>query len=551
MQYVVMSLRRHGLSAAVTCALACLVGLPAAALAKQAPLPKGWPSARMQLGMRDDEGGADALRQSTKLGIRYHYLSGGVNTGGGWSTWTKGGGSFVSGFVDDSVGHGFLPVFSYYQLRESLPGRNQGEEQGDLDNLRNPSTMKAYYQDLRLFFQKAGETGQATVLHVEPDLWGYIQRRASGGDASTVPASVASSGMSELAGLPDDASGFARAIVKLRDTYAKNVLLGYHLSVWGTGVDIGDADPSDGRVDELAAQSASFYAGLHAPFDLLFAEYADRDAGYRQNVDGGGTFGWWDSGDYARNVRYLGGVAQATGKRVVMWQVPLGNTQMRAMNNTPGHYQDNRVEWLLDGTAGRDHLKAYADAGVIAFLFGPALPNATCACDAMRDGVTNPSPVGNATRASLGADDDGGLFRSLANTYYTAGAVTLPEATVTGGPKAPTTTKKARFSIRTSRATSTVRRGRTAQVTVRVTASRSVKAVLAVQFYAPGASKPTGQVDFRGQSLRGKQQRRYVARFKIRSGAATGRWQVKVGVFDPDFKTLWHWSGSATSFTVR
>ena len=138
-----MSLRRHGLLAAVTCALTCLVGVPAVASAKQAPLPKGWPSARMQLGMRDDEGGADALRQSTKLGIRYHYLSGGVNTGGGWSTWTKGGGSFVSGFVDDSAGHGFLPVFSYYQLRESLPGRNQGEEQGDLDNLRNTATMKA------------------------------------------------------------------------------------------------------------------------------------------------------------------------------------------------------------------------------------------------------------------------------------------------------------------------------------------------------------------------------------------------------------------------
>ena len=69
LQYVVMSLRRHGLLAAVTCALTCLVGVPAVASAKQAPLPKGWPSARMQLGMRDDEGGADALRQSTKLGM--------------------------------------------------------------------------------------------------------------------------------------------------------------------------------------------------------------------------------------------------------------------------------------------------------------------------------------------------------------------------------------------------------------------------------------------------------------------------------------------------
>ena len=411
--------------------------------------------------------------------------------------------------------------------------------------------MRAYYEDLRLFFQKAGETGQTAVLHVEPDLWGYIQRNASGGDAATVPASVSSSGMSELAGLPDDAAGFAQAIVRLRNTYAKHVLLGYHLSVWGTGVDIGDSDPSDARVDELAGQSAAFYASLHTPFDLLFAEYADRDAGYRQNVDGGGTSGWWDAGDFARNVRYLGGVAQATGKRIVMWQVPVGNTRMRAMDNTPGHYQDNRVEWLLDGAAGREHLKAYADAGVIAFLFGPALPNATCACDAMHDGVTNPSPLGSATRTSLSADDDSGLFRSLANAYYGAGTVALPEATVTGGPKAPTTATKARFSIRTSRAHATVRRGRSTTVTVRVTATRSVKAVVAVQFYAPGATKPTAQVDYRGQSLRAGKRKLYAATYKVPARARAGRWQVKVGVFDPDFEKLLHWSGSATSFTVR
>ena len=41
-----------------------------------------------------------------------------------------------------------------------------------------------------------------------------------------------------MQGLPSNVGGFARAIVKLRDTYAPNVRLGYHLSVWGTGVDI-------------------------------------------------------------------------------------------------------------------------------------------------------------------------------------------------------------------------------------------------------------------------------------------------------------------------
>ena len=38
--------------------------------------------------------------------------------------------------------------------------------------------MTAYYNDLKLFFRKAGAfPGRMVVLHVEPDLWGFIQNR--------------------------------------------------------------------------------------------------------------------------------------------------------------------------------------------------------------------------------------------------------------------------------------------------------------------------------------------------------------------------------------
>ena len=46
-----------------------------------------------------------------------------------------------------------------------------------------------------------------------------------------------------------------------------------------------------------------------------------------------------------------------------LWQIPFGNTKMRAVNNTWNHYQDNKVEWMLDESA-RTHLQAYARAGV-------------------------------------------------------------------------------------------------------------------------------------------------------------------------------------------
>ena len=85
-----------------------------------------------------------------------------------------------------------------------------------------------------------------------------------------------------------------------------------------------------------------------------------------------------------------------------MWQIPLGNTRMRSQNNTNGHYQDNRPEWLLD-EPGRTHLTAYRDAGVVAFLFGGGAGGMTCACNAINDGVTNPAPINGNTLASEAA----------------------------------------------------------------------------------------------------------------------------------------------------
>ncbi len=102
---------------------------------------------------------------------------------------------------------------------------------------------------------------------------------------------------------------------------------------------------------------------------------------------------------------------------------------MQAVNNTPNHFQDNRVEWLLEDPT-RTHLAAYRQAGVVAFLFGRALPGTTCACDAAGDGITNPPPIDGNTRPSLSAADDGGFFQQQAMAYYAGGAMPLPvEAT--------------------------------------------------------------------------------------------------------------------------
>jgi hypothetical protein len=99
---------------------------------------------------------------------------------------------------------------------------------------------------------------------------------------------------------------------------------------------------------------------------------------------------------------------------------------MRAMDDTWGHYQDNRVQWLLGGAQGRGHLAGYVNAGFVGFMFGGGAGGTTCACDARKNGVTNPAPFDGNTRASLSADDDGGYFRAQVRAYYKRGAVKLP-----------------------------------------------------------------------------------------------------------------------------
>jgi hypothetical protein len=423
--------------------------VPADAQTALPPLPAGWPSTTLQMGMGDGPGGASVMRSTAPFGFRYQYLSGGAP--GGWATWNSPSGAFATFYIQDSIANGMTPVFTYYQMRQSPPNAGLGDGDADYNNLQNQATMAAYYADLKVFFQRAAAfPSTKVVLHVEPDLWGFLEQRATSDDATTIPAQVASSGTPELAGLPNTVSGFARAITRLRDQYAPNVILGYHLSVWGTGNDILYSKPDNATVTALATRAANFYLSLQAPFDIAFGEYSDRDAAFKQYQYGDGGASWWAAGDFSRSELFLGRFVSLTQKRMVMWQIPVGNTRMLAENNTWEHYQDNKVEWLLDD-ATRANMNAYAQAGVVAFLFGRGADGPTCFCDAAKDGVTNPPAINGNTRTSLSADDDGGFFRDRARAYYASGAMALPS-----GSTSPTSTPTPTVATRTSTPTPTV-----------------------------------------------------------------------------------------------
>lgn len=551
-------------------------------------LPQGWPTT-LQVGMMDSPGGAAAMRATAPYGFRYQYLAAGVNTGNGWANWNPNG-QFVTYYIEDSVAASITPVFTYYQIFMSLPGSSGGEMDAVLANLQNDSTMVAYWNDLKLFFQRAGAfPDNKVVLHVEPDMWGYVHQRATGDNATTVGARVGGTGIAELAGLPDNMGGFAKAVVRLRDTYAPNVVLGYHMSIWGTGVDIQWSQTDNPTTDALATRAGNFYNSLGANFDITFAEFSDRDSGFKQVINGLGTTLWFDAEDFARHARFLKTFSNTVQKRVVLWQIPLGNTKMLAMNNTWNHFQDNRVEWLFDDPS-RSHLSTYIDAGVVAFLFGRGADGATCACDAAYDGVTNPAPINGNTSPSLNADDDGGFFKQKAAAYYAQGAMPLsggsppststpapsttatmtptntptpatptatarvatPTATTTTPTATTTATPAAGLAWTTSATTSaaTVDRGTSITIAANVRASQAALALVDVEVYNTDGEK-IYQRYWDGQSFKKNRTRTFRTTWQVPANLAPGVYTVKIGVFNPGWGVMHHWNNGARTFTVR
>jgi hypothetical protein len=309
---------------------------------------------------------------------------------------------------------GYLPVFTYYQVVASAP--DPGSEDV-LPKLRDASTMRGYFDDWESLMRQLGAFGKTAVVHAEPDLWGYLQREDS--DAAKMAVTVKSSGAPSVAGFDDTAAGFAQALVHVRDLYAPNVLLGFHVSAWATGKDLilNSADPVD-----TAAKIGAFYRSLGVEFDLLFLDASDRDAAWYETQTGKKDH-WWDGADFERFRSFVAAAVRDMGKCAVIWQVPVGNTLYRSVDNSWGHYQDNRAQyWLGD----RARMQQLADAGVVALLFGAGADGCTMYTDEMQDGITNPSPIDSNDATAQYADDDGGHLRLRATEYYQTGAIPLP-----------------------------------------------------------------------------------------------------------------------------
>jgi len=357
------------------CAAFSVFSANAAITPPSGPIPNGMP-ARMVVGLFEQWGGTWMRNSGVPWDIRYAYFTKGWANNWGWGNYD---GGMATAFFNEASGGNFIPAVQFYQLNGE-PGGGEGQF---LAKTQNASTMASYFRDFKLLMQRARDYGRPVIVMVEADGFAFLQ--AQSGQNPNAYAAVAATGMSELAGLPNTVAGWGMAFLQLRKMAgATNVVLGIHISGWASGKDVIHYSASDALQPEVD-KVYNFLAPLGlAPnvtgdtYDVLVGDPLDRDADFYRLTQGSDR--WWDASDNAsinsksfnRYAEWLRLWNLKAGKRWVLWQIPLGNSNHANVYNNGGvreGYRDNRPEYFF-GANSRAHLEKFASSGVIALMFG-------------------------------------------------------------------------------------------------------------------------------------------------------------------------------------
>ncbi|MCY1019806.1 hypothetical protein [Pyxidicoccus sp. MSG2] len=275
-------------------------------------------------------------------------------------------GAMVRDFIRVAKGRGQLPFITYYV---ELLGSREGEGAAQLTKLNDVAFMRRYLNDWRFALQQVGS--ERALLHLEPDLWGYLQFN-SNGDPRTVPAQVATANSTDCGTQENNAAGLAKCMVAMTRKYAPNAKVGLHASPWATKMDVYLNTQASFDVAGEARKVADFLLKLGAAdTDFVVIEAADRDAGWYQVNQGEDT--WWDATNatlphFHQAFAWARALSERLNKPNFWWQLPVGNP---ALPNSGDAWKDNRVDYFFAHTA------ELAAAHSVGFAFGAGIDGTT------------------------------------------------------------------------------------------------------------------------------------------------------------------------------
>ena len=301
--------------------------------------------------------------------------------------------------------------------------------------------------------------------------------------------------------------------------------------------------------------------------------------------------------NFTRWEQYLHAAIAADGNQpMLLWQVPLGNQYFQTENNTNGHFQDNRAEYIFG------HMPELISIGVVGALFGAGNGGNTTYSDASKDGITNPasfcttdgiSPARSATTTPRPCrTTTAATLECRAQAYYAhpvplsggTAATATPTATATLAATAtptrpatatptrtatprPTNTPTARpTGTRTATPTSTrasqpgftstgsvspssVQRGSAVGITTVVKSNTAISALVDLEVYDASGAKVFQQWwDNRAFSAGGTLT--LSTTWAVPVSAVTGAYTVVIGVFSPGWGSLYSWNSNAAGVAV-
>lgn len=372
-------------------------------------VPDGLPK-RLTVGLYAVHGDTWMASSGVPWDARFRYLARGWrNNFGAWSD----DGSWAVAYMSEAEARGEIPVLAYIELMD--PSNTDY-----LGRIQNPEAMATYFADFKLLMERVRDFGKPVVVLVENTAFAFIELAARHDPA--VPAAVASSGLPELADLPNTVAGWGLAFLRLRRSMgAFNAKLAIDVANWASGLDILTTDasvPLQPEVDRVWAFLGPM--GL-APnltgdsYDLLSHHVSDFDFDYSKLVLDKDL--WWNVADsasastrsFTRYLTWLGLWNHRAARRWVLWEIPVGNSNHLDVDNAGqprGGYRDNRVEWIF-GPSSAEHRRALARAGALMLLCGLA----------------------TSTQASVSNDYDseGHLFmQTYAGAFLASGGLALP-----------------------------------------------------------------------------------------------------------------------------
>jgi len=323
------------------------------------------------------EGGLDPKPLGLKPAIHYRYLV------EGWRTWNAPDGYYADMVINQAKEISAVPMFTYYQLAYQFEVKNYGIL---------TSGLHQYLLDMRVLLQHIATGNVPTILHIEPDFYGYLQQYAVSINtpAASIPAKVKASDLPECSAVSENVGGMFSCIIKMARAIAPKTKLGFHASSWGDWYD--STDPN-APLEAKAVSVGNFLKSIGSDqTDFIAVDPCDRDAGFwevngRKNVYLDETnqtlpnFAGW--------IKWSKIVGQTMVKPIMHWQIPFG-VPSSTPGGTDGHYRDNRVHYFFS------HMNDLAASGVFAMAYG-----------AGADRQTTPAT-------------DGGQFKTALDAYLTA-----------------------------------------------------------------------------------------------------------------------------------